>query len=55
MTREYIRDEVYKALHHEKHTIFRYVCPNCLRTFLDKARQEDKYCWKCGEGLIVIP
>lgn len=55
MAREYIRDEVALALHNEKHTVFRYVCPNCLHTFLDKSRQQDKFCWECGEGLIVIP
>lgn len=35
--------------------IYRYVCPHCLRTFLDKLYNEDLFCWKCGQGLEVIP
>jgi hypothetical protein len=34
---------------------YRYVCPNCLRTFLDYVYDENRFCWKCGEGLEVIP
>lgn len=33
---------------------FRYVCPHCLRTFLDDKAEEDRFCWKCGEKLIVV-
>jgi len=35
--------------------MYRYVCPNCLRTFLDTKYYEDGFCWKCGQGLEVIP
>jgi len=33
--------------------MFRYVCPNCFRTFIDSP-QEDKFCWKCGEKLELV-
>lgn len=32
----------------------RYVCPNCLRTFLSEEKLDDPFCWKCGQGLYVI-
>ncbi len=32
----------------------RYVCPDCLRTFLSKERHHNWICWKCGERLIVV-
>ncbi len=35
--------------------MYRYVCSHCLRTFLDEEYDEEKFCWKCGEGLEVIP
>jgi len=34
---------------------WRYVCPHCLRTFLANEYNEDWFCWKCGQGLEVIP
>lgn len=34
---------------------YRYVCPHCLRTFRDNKYSEELFCWKCGQGLIVIP
>lgn len=33
--------------------IYRYVCPNCLRTFLDNIK-EKKFCWKCGQDMECI-
>ncbi len=38
-----------------RHAHYRYVCPNCLCTFLDKAKHDDYFCWKCGQDLIRIP
>jgi len=35
--------------------IWRYVCPSCLRTFLSEEYHDDKFCWKCGQGLEIIP
>jgi rRNA maturation endonuclease Nob1 len=35
--------------------IWRYVCPNCLRTFLSEEYTEEWFCWRCGQGLEVIP
>lgn len=35
--------------------MYRYVCPNCLRTFIDKIFNESLFCWKCGQSLVVIP
>ena len=35
--------------------MYRYVCPKCLRTFLSDDYQEDRICWRCGEGTEVIP
>jgi len=35
--------------------IYRYVCPHCLRTFVDSEYSEDQFCWECGQGLQVIP
>lgn len=32
----------------------RYVCPLCLRTFLDYEYQKDPFCWKCGNSLVTI-
>jgi len=29
--------------------MFRYVCPNCLRTFVEKHKRDDFICWNCGE------
>lgn len=34
---------------------YRYVCPKCLRTFLADEYDENVFCWKCGQGLEVIP
>jgi ribosomal protein L37AE/L43A len=34
--------------------MFRYVCPNCLRTFLEKRKHFDWICHNCGEALIII-
>jgi DNA-directed RNA polymerase subunit RPC12/RpoP len=39
----------------EEERYYRYVCPNCLRTFIDNKRDEELFCWKCGEKLKVIP
>jgi len=35
--------------------MFRYVCPHCLRTFIDEEYSEDKRCWECSQQLEVIP
>ena len=35
--------------------MYRYVCPHCLRTFLSRELLVDPFCWKCGQGLEVIP
>jgi rRNA maturation endonuclease Nob1 len=35
--------------------IYRYVCPNCLHTFLEKGKHDDHFCWNCGQGLVRIP
>lgn len=35
--------------------IYRYICPNCLRTFLDEKGEKDRLCYNCGDILIVIP
>ena len=35
--------------------MYRYVCPHCLRTFVDEVYIDDGFCWECGEGLKVIP
>lgn len=32
----------------------RYVCPNCLRTFLDNVVDPNRFCWKCGQQLKAI-
>jgi len=34
---------------------WRYVCPYCLRTFVDNNYHEDMACWECGFTLEVIP
>ncbi len=34
---------------------YRYVCPHCLRTFLDTKYSEEEFCWQCGQGLAVVP
>lgn len=34
--------------------MYRYVCPNCLRTFLDKRKQDNMFCWNCGEEMVRI-
>ena len=34
---------------------WRYVCPHCLRTFVSTEYHEDWFCWKCGQGLDVVP
>jgi rRNA maturation endonuclease Nob1 len=33
---------------------YRYVCPNCNRTFLDDHIEHDKFCWHCGEVMLCI-
>jgi len=33
---------------------YRYVCPLCLKTFLDDDYQEDGFCWSCDEPLVII-
>lgn len=35
--------------------MYRYVCPHCLRTFVTVDYTEEWFCWKCGQGLEVIP
>lgn len=35
-------------------SIYRYVCPNCLRTFLSEVL-DDPFCWKCGQALEQVP
>lgn len=37
------------------HPRYRYTCPHCLRTFIDKKYSEEYFCWECGEGLDVCP
>ena len=32
----------------------RYVCPRCLRTFIEEEYHDDWVCWKCGELLTAI-
>jgi hypothetical protein len=39
----------------KKKEVNRYVCTNCLRTFLDEVREVGRFCWECGEGLVLIP
>ena len=34
--------------------MYRYVCPNCLHTFLEEGRRTDLFCWKCGQHIIPI-
>ena len=34
---------------------WRYICPHCLRTFLDCVYDDDRFCYKCGQHLEVIP
>jgi len=34
--------------------MYRYVCPNCLKTFLEEKRHLDWFCWKCGERVLPI-
>jgi len=36
-------------------TIYRYVCPRCLRTFVSNEYHEDWICWGEGELLEVVP
>lgn len=49
-------DKIEIELHKNLNNItYRYVCPKCLRTFLSKEYHEDWFCWKCGQGLEVIP
>lgn len=33
---------------------YRYVCPNCLRTFLDGELQINATCWKCKHSLVIF-
>jgi hypothetical protein len=35
--------------------IYRYCCPNCLRTFLDNIKDDERFCWKCGQKLTYVP
>lgn len=34
--------------------MFRYVCPNCLRTFIEKKKNDQMLCWNCGEIMMRI-
>ncbi len=34
--------------------IFRYVCPCCLKTFLDRELQLYPFCFDCASDLVVI-
>lgn len=34
--------------------MYRYVCPHCLRTWLDEEYKDNQFCWKCGQGRLVI-
>lgn len=33
---------------------FRFICPKCLRTFLNHEELDGCICWKCNKELIVI-
>ena len=35
--------------------VYRYVCKNCLRTFLKAGFDNNLFCWKCGQDLKIIP
>jgi transposase-like protein len=33
---------------------YRFVCKNCLRTFVDFDEDYEKFCYKCGDQMICI-
>ena len=35
--------------------MYRYVCPNCLRTFVQEKKEDGLFCWKCGQELVRVP
>lgn len=35
--------------------MYRYVCPNCLRTFTDSTFDADRFCFECGQRLVIVP
>lgn len=38
----------------EEEVMHRFICPHCLRTFLEESSNEGWICWKCGDETLCI-